>query len=323
MLDSKPLLFPTDFPPIRRRRATTLQVNLGYRCNQSCVHCHVNAGPSRTEAMDEGTLADVVAYLEQGGTEVLDITGGAPELNPVFRPLVEAARGLGVHVMDRCNLTIMEEPGQDDLAAFLAAQQVEIIASLPCYLEGNVDGQRGGGVFQASIRGLRRLNALGYGMGGDDPALRLSLVYNPTDAVLPPPQCGLDADYRRELAARYGVHFDRLLALTNMPIQRFGSWLQSTGRFDQYLSLLKGAHRPENLDVVMCRDQVSIDWRGRVYDCDFNQMLGMALDRPAGGRLHIRDLTGPDALADAPIRTGEHCYGCTAGQGSSCGGALT
>jgi radical SAM/Cys-rich protein len=325
MLDSKPLLFPTDFPPIRRRRATTLQVNLGYRCNQSCVHCHVNAGPTRTEAMDEATLAEVIAYLEQGGTEVLDITGGAPELNGVFRPLVEAAHRLGVRVMDRCNLTILEEPDQADLAQFLAEHRVEIIASLPCYLEDNVDGQRGSGVFQASIRGLRRLNALGYGMSGgaEGPGLRLSLVYNPTDATLPPAQCVLEADYRRELAARYGVHFDQLLTLANMPIQRFGSWLQSKGRFDDYLGLLKGAHRPENLEAVMCRDQISIDWRGRVYDCDFNQMLGMALDGSAGGRLHIRDLTGPDALAGAPILTGEHCYGCTAGQGSSCGGALS
>jgi radical SAM/Cys-rich protein len=325
MLDSKPLLFPTDFPPIRRRRATTLQVNLGYRCNQSCVHCHVNAGPTRTETMDETTLADVIAYLEQGGTEVLDITGGAPELNAAFRPLVEAADRLGVRVMDRCNLTILEEPEQADLAPFLAGHRVEIIASLPCYLEDNVDGQRGSGVFQASIRGLRRLNALGYGMSGDaeGPGLRLSLVYNPTDATLPPAQCVLEADYRRELAARYGVHFDQLLTLANMPIQRFGSWLQSKGRFDEYLGLLKGAHRMENLEAVMCRDQISIDWQGRVYDCDFNQMLGMTLDGPAEGCLHIRDLTGPDALAGAAILTGEHCYGCTAGQGSSCGGALS
>ena len=322
MLDSKPLLFPTDFPSIHRRRATTLQVNLGYRCNQSCVHCHVNAGPARMEAMDAATVADVVAYLEQGGTEVLDITGGAPELTAVFRPLVQAAHRLGVHVMDRCNLTVLEEPGQEGLAEFLADQGVEIIASLPCYREENVDGQRGSGVFRASVRGLRRLNGLGYGMGGDTP-LRLNLVYNPEDATLPPPQCVLEDDFRRELAARHGVRFDRLLTLANMPIQRFGSRLQSNGRFDDYLRLLKGAHRSENLEAVMCRDQISIDWQGRVYDCDFNQMLGMALDRPAGGRLHIRDLTGPDALAGAAILTGEHCYGCTAGQGSSCCGALS
>jgi len=324
MLDSKSLLFPTDFPPIRRRRASTLQVNLGYRCNQSCVHCHVNAGPKRTEEMDETTLADVIAYLEQGGTELLDITGGAPELNAVFRPLVTAARRLGIHVMDRCNLTILEEDGQEDLAEFLAGHGVEIVASLPCYLQENVDQQRGDGVFQASIRGLRRLNALGYGRGGEETAaLRLSLVYNPIGASLPPPQCALEADYKREMAQRYGVSFDRLLTLTNMPIQRFGSWLQSKGHFEVYMDLLKGAHRPENLDIVMCRDQISIDWRGQVYDCDFNQMLGMAIDTDAGERLHIRDLTGPDALSGGAIRTGEHCYGCTAGQGSSCGGALS
>jgi len=323
MLDSRPLLFPTDFPAIRRRRASTLQVNLGYRCNQSCVHCHVDAGPRRTEAMDDATLADVIAYLEQGGTEVLDITGGAPELNAVFRPLVVAARRLGIQVMDRCNLTILEEAGQEGLAEFLALHRVEIVASLPCYLEENVDGQRGRGVFEASIRGLQRLNALGYGKGGDeDSALRLNLVYNPTDAVLPPAQCALEADYKRELAARYSVHFDRLLTLANMPIQRFGSWLQSKGRFAEYMTLLKDAHCAENLHDLMCRDQISIDWRGHVYDCDFNQMLDMALQRPAGGQVHIRDLTGPDALAGAAILTGEHCYGCTAGHGSSCGGAL-
>jgi radical SAM/Cys-rich protein len=324
MLDSKPLLFPTDFPPIRRRRASTLQVNLGYRCNQSCLHCHVNAGPKRSEAMDEATLADVIAYLERGGTEVLDITGGAPELNAAFRPLVIAARGLGIRVMDRCNLTILEEAGQDDLAEFLASHHVEIIASLPCYLEENVDRQRGDGVFQASIRGLRRLNRLGYGRGDDDgSALRLNLVYNPTDASLPPPQCALEADYKREMAQRHDVYFDQLLTLANMPIQRFGSWLQSKGQFGAYMNLLKGAHRAENVDVVMCRDQISIDWRGYVYDCDFNQMLGMGLDKEAGERLHIRDLSSPDALSGAAIRTGEHCYGCTAGQGSSCGGALS
>jgi radical SAM/Cys-rich protein len=323
MLDSKSLLFPTDFPSIRRRRASTLQVNLGYRCNQSCVHCHVNAGPKRTETMDAATMADVIAYLEQGGTEMLDITGGAPELNAVFRPLVAAARRLGIRVTDRCNLTILEEAGHEDLAEFLAGHRVEIIASLPCYLEENVDRQRGDGVFQASIRGLRRLNALGYGRGGDDDsALRLNLVYNPTDASLPPPQCTLEVDYKREMELRYDVYFDRLLTLANMPIQRFGSWLQSKGHFGAYMDLLKGAYRAENLDGVMCRDQISIDWRGHVYDCDFNQMLDMALDREAGERLHIRDLTGPDILSGSEIRTGEHCYGCTAGQGSSCGGAL-
>jgi radical SAM/Cys-rich protein len=329
VLDSKPLLFPTDFPPLRSRRPQTLQVNLGYRCNQSCTHCHVDAGPKRTETMDWTTLDQVLSYLRRGGTEVLDITGGAPELNAVFRPLVEGARGLGLRVLDRCNLTILEEPGQGDLAPFLARHRVEIIASLPCYLEDNVDGQRGSGVFQASLRALRRLNALGYGRG--DPLLVLNLVYNPTGPSLPPPQCALEADYKRELAARYGIQFDRLLTLANMPIRRFGSWLQSKGQFGDYLALLKGAHRPENLDAVMCRDLISIDWRGYVYDCDFNQMLDLPAAaapgaaptlQPAPERLHIGDLEGPAALAGREIRIGEHCYGCTAGQGSSCGGAL-
>lgn len=322
MLDSKPLLFPSDFPALHRRHPTTLQVNLGYRCNQSCVHCHVDAGPKRTESMDAETLAAVIAYLRKGGTEVLDITGGAPELNAVFRPLVVAARDLGLRVMDRCNLTILAEPGQHDLAEFLATHQVEIIASLPCYLEENVDGQRGQGVFAASVRGLQRLNALGYGNGHS--GLLLSLVYNPTGATLPPPQGALEADYRRELAARFGVRFDRLLTLANMPIRRFGSWLQSKGQFHAYLDLLRAAHREENLEAVMCRDLVSIDWQGFVYDCDFNQMLDLPVpDATGAGRLHIRDLDGPVALTGRAIHTGAHCYGCTAGQGSSCGGALS
>jgi radical SAM/Cys-rich protein len=298
-----------------------LQVNLGYRCNQSCVHCHVDAGPKRREEMDFETLAAVVAYLRRGGTRVLDITGGAPELNAVFRPLVEAARGLGVHVMDRCNLTILEEPEQADLAEFLAAHRVEVIASLPCYLAENVDAQRGDGVFEASIAGLGRLNRLGYGDGTS--GLKLNLVYNPAGATLPPPQCALEADYKRELAARYGVRFDHLLTLANMPIRRFGSWLQSKGQFDDYMSTLKQAHRVENLESVMCRDLISIDWQGYVYDCDFNQMLALSTDAGEGRRVHIAALSGPDDLAGGTIRVGDHCYGCTAGQGSSCGGALS
>lgn len=319
MLDSKPLLFPTRFPKLTRRLPTTLQVNLGYRCNQSCVHCHVDAGPKRREEMGTETLAHVLDYLRLGGTRTLDITGGAPELNAVFRPLVEAARGLDVHVMDRCNLTIFEEPGQAELAPFLARHRVEIIASLPCYLAENVDAQRGGGVFEASIRGLRQLNRLGYGDG--DSGLVLNLVYNPIGATLPPPQRALEDDYKRELRRRYGIRFDRLLTLANMPIRRFGSWLQSKGQFKDYLTLLKGAHQDENLDAVMCRDLISIDWRGYVYDCDFNQMLNLQLER-AGGVAHISDLAGPEAVEGGLIRVGEHCWGCTAGQGSSCGGAL-
>ena len=320
MLDSKPLLFPTRFPKLTRRRPTTLQVNLGYRCNQSCAHCHVDAGPKRREEMGSETLAQVMDYLRLGGTRTLDITGGAPELNAVFRPLVEAARALDIHVMDRCNLTILAEPGQADLAEFLAGHRVEIVASLPCYLAENVDAQRGDGVFEASIRGLQQLNQLGYGDGAS--GLVLNLVYNPLGAMLPPAQSALEAEYKRELDARYGVRFDRLLTLANMPIRRFGSWLQSKGQFGDYLALLKGAHRDDNLDGVMCRDLISVDWRGYVYDCDFNQMLDLPVEQ-AGGRLHIRDLIDPSTMEGGPIRVGEHCWGCTAGQGSSCGGAMS
>ncbi|MCU0836651.1 MAG: arsenosugar biosynthesis radical SAM protein ArsS [Chromatiaceae bacterium] len=319
MLDSKPLLFPTDFPAIARERLETLQVNLGYRCNQSCVHCHVDAGPKRREEMSAKTADAVLDFLARGRIARLDITGGAPELNANFRRLVSAARRLGVHVIDRCNLTILEEPGQEDLAEFLAAHRVEVVASLPCYLEENVDRQRGNGVFEGSIRGLRRLNALGY--GEPESGLELNLVYNPLGPVLPPPQCALEADYRRVLAERYGVRFNQLFTLTNMPIRRFGSMLQSQGRFADYLGLLKSAHREENLGAVMCRSLISVDWQGYLYDCDFNQMLDLPMADGGAERPHIRALAA-EALAGRRIQVGEHCYGCTAGQGSSCAGAL-
>ena len=312
-----PLMQHYGFPALRRARLETLQVNLGYRCNQSCLHCHVNAGPQRTEMMGRETLSDVLAFLEVSGVHRLDLTGGAPELNPHFRELVLRARELGVHVIDRCNLTVLEEPGQEGLAEFLAAQKVELIASLPCYLEDNVDRQRGKGVFERSLRALRRLNALGYGAPGSD--LELNLVYNPQGPALPPAQAGLEADYKRILAEGHGVVFNRLYTLANMPIQRFGSTLISKGRFNEYMALLHGAHREENLEAVMCRTLISVDWRGYVYDCDFNQMLGL----PLGGRAqtHLSELIGRE-LAGSPIAVRDHCYGCTAGQGSSCGGAL-
>lgn len=319
MLDSKSLLFPTDFPSLRRRGLDALQVNLGYRCNQSCVHCHVDAGPKRNEQMAAETVDAVLDFLRRERPRMLDLTGGAPELNPHFRRLVESARELGVEVMDRCNLTILEEPGHEDLASFLAAHRVRIVASLPCYLEENVDGQRGKGVFGASIAGLRRLNAQGYGDGRS--GLLLDLVYNPTGPRLPPPQCSLEPDYKRVLGERYGVRFDNLLTLANMPIRRFGSMLQSQGGFASYMDLLKASHRNENLDAVMCRSLVSVDWRGYLYDCDFNQMLDLPLDHGAGRR-HISAFSG-SRLGGTPIQVGEHCYGCTAGQGSSCGGALS
>ncbi|MBI3937383.1 MAG: arsenosugar biosynthesis radical SAM protein ArsS [Betaproteobacteria bacterium] len=314
-----PLIEASDFPAIRRRRLETLQVNMGYRCNQSCVHCHVNAGPTRTEMMSRETVSELISFLKVSAVKVLDLTGGAPELNPHFRSLVLAARNLGVHVMDRCNLTVLEQPGQEDLAQFLAAEQVEVVASLPCYLEENVDRQRGKGVFESSIRALRALNALGYGRS--DSGLVLNLVYNPQGPTLPPEQGRLEADYRRHLGGKFGVAFNRLFVLTNMPIQRFGSMLISKGRFESYMELLKSAYQPENLESVMCRTLLSVDWRGHVYDCDFNQMLGLPLAWRGRPRVHLRDLMGAE-LEGNPIVVKDHCYGCTAGQGSSCGGAL-
>jgi radical SAM/Cys-rich protein len=318
-----PLLAATDFPPIRRRSLDTLQVNLGYKCNQSCLHCHVAASPQRTEMMDGDTIAQVIEVLRARKVGALDLTGGAPELNEHFRHLVRQARALGVRVIDRCNLTILSEPGQEDLAAFLAEQGVEVTASLPCYSPANVDRQRGDGVFERSIAGLRQLNALGYG----DPAhhlksgLVLNLVYNPQGAVLPPAQGPLEAEYKRELLLHFGIRFDHLFALTNMPIQRFGSTLVSKGTFGTYLQLLRGSYRSENLETVMCRSLLSVDWQGLLYDCDFNQMLGLRANLGRSARPHLRDLLQHDA-AGTDIRIADHCYGCTAGQGSSCGGAL-
>ncbi len=314
-----PLMRDSDFPAIRRNRLETLQVNLGYKCNQSCVHCHVNAGPTRTETMSRETIDDVLAFIRAARVTRLDITGGAPELNTHFRELVDAATGLGVHVMDRCNLTILEQPGQEDLARYLAAKKVEIVASMPCYLEDNVDRQRGKGVFESSVRGLQLLNRLGYGVAGS--GLELTLVYNPQGAVLPPPQEALEADYRRHLGERFDIVFDHLYVITNMPIQRFGSMLVSKGQFEHYMDLLKNAYQPANLEGVMCRNLLSIDWRGYAYDCDFNQMLGLPLAYKGRPRTHLRELIGAD-IANNPIVVADHCYGCTAGQGSSCGGAL-
>ncbi|MBV8033269.1 MAG: arsenosugar biosynthesis radical SAM protein ArsS [Betaproteobacteria bacterium] len=311
-----PLMQRYGFPAIRRGRLETLQVNLGYRCNQSCLHCHVNAGPQRTESMSRETLSDVLVFLEVNRVRVLDITGGAPELHPGFRELVRKARALGVRVIDRCNLTILTEPGYEDLPAFLGEMQVEVIASLPCYTEELVDRQRGKGVYERSIEGLKRLNRRGYGKGG----LVLNLVYNPQGPSLPPPQEALEADYRRILGEQHGIVFDRLFTLANMPIQRFGSMLISRGQFNEYMALLHGSHREENLEAVMCRSLVSVDWRGEVYDCDFNQMLDVPL-KMGSRRVRLADLIGRDVEGN-PIAVRDHCYGCTAGQGSSCGGAL-
>ena len=316
MRDTRPLLLNSDFPPVYRAKLDTLQVNLGYLCNLSCVHCHVNAGPTRTEQMDAETIDQILALVDRQGIKTLDLTGGAPELNPHFRYLVRTARARGVRVIDRCNLTVLLEPGQEDLAAFLAGQQVEISASLPCYSQDNVEAQRGKGVYNSSIEALRQLNALGYGS-----ELILNLVYNPVGPVLPPPQLGLEADYRRELAARFGIAFNELFTITNMPISRFGAVLLAQGQYYEYMALLRANYSDANVPTLMCRSLISVDWRGYLYDCDFNQMLDMpmlASDR----RRHISDLLRDPGVEGNPVFTAEHCYGCTAGQGSSCGGAL-
>ena len=311
-----PLLRHYRFPAIARARLETLQVNLGYKCNQSCLHCHVNAGPTRTEMMSGETVEDVVVFLEKGRIRTLDVTGGAPELHPEFRHLVTRARKLGVRVIDRCNLTVLLEPGQEDLASFLSENKVEITASLPCYTEELVDRQRGKGVYEKSMRAIRMLNALGYG-----DRLELNLVYNPQGPALPPQQDKLEADYKRILGETFGIRFNRLLTLANMPIQRFGSTLISKGQFNQYMTLLHEAHRDENLAAVMCRTLISVDWQGDVYDCDFNQMLDLPLAVPGKKRVKLSDLIGRD-LEGNPIAVRDHCFGCTAGQGSSCEGAL-
>jgi radical SAM/Cys-rich protein len=318
MHDTLPLLKKTHFPAINRTRLDTLQVNLGYKCNQSCVHCHVNAGPNRTEMMDADTLALIPQVLAARGLQTLDLTGGAPELHEGFRGLVQAARAKGVRVIDRCNLTILFEPGQEDLAEFLAEQRVDIVASMPCYSAANVDKQRGDGVFDLSIAALQKLNKLGYGQSGSD--LSLNLVYNPQGPSLPPEQQALQADYKRELFAHFGIVFNELYALTNMPIQRFGSTLVSKGTFDTYMDLLKNSFQQQNLGGVMCRNTVSVDYQGWLSDCDFNQQLGLSLGT-SGVKRHLRDLL-KTSLDEQAIRVAGHCYGCTAGQGSSCGGAL-
>lgn len=319
MLATLPFLEKIRFPALRRAELDTLQVNLGYRCNQQCLHCHVNAGPRRTEMMERETVQHVLAFLRASRAATLDITGGAPELNPHFRELVRAARAAGARVIDRCNLTILGEPRHEDLAEFLAAQRVEITASLPCYLKDNVDRQRGKGVFEASLRALKSLNELGYGNGRS--GLVLNLVYNPQGPSLPPAQTTLEAAYKQQLGDNHGIVFDHLYTLANMPIQRFGSTLLSKGQFESYMTLLRDAHRDANLDAVMCRRSVSVDWQGYVYDCDFNQMLDLPLRVDSRQRTHIKDLVAA-RLADNPIVVKDHCYGCTAGQGSSCGGAL-
>jgi len=317
MKDTFDHLADTDFPQIKRSRLDTLQVNLGYLCNQQCLHCHVDASPRRSEIMSIETIKDVLEFIRSRDIKTLDLTGGAPEMNPHFNLLVEQAKKLGVHVIDRCNLTILLESGYKDTAKFLAENEVEVVASMPCYLEENVDAQRGKGVFSGSIEGLKLLNKFGYGI---DKKLQLNLVFNPQGINLPPAQLPLEQNYKKELKQRFDISFNRLFTITNMPIKRFGSTLLSKGLFDEYMSVLKNSYSQENLSGVMCRTTLSVDWQGYVYDCDFNQMLDLPLG-PDALNTHINDLRQSD-FKGRDIAIMDHCYGCTAGQGSSCGGAL-
>ncbi len=306
-------------PRLRARGLTTLQVNVGKQCNQACRHCHVDAGPHQT-GPEVNMGAEVAAAVERlvrgGGIRTLDLTGGAPELNPHFRRLLQTARAAGVHVMDRCNLSVLFEPGQEDLAEFLAAHAVEVVASLPFYSAQRTDAQRGAGVFDKSIEGLRRLNRVGYGRG--DPARPLNLVYNPVGAYLPGPQGQLEADYKRALAQRFNVTFDGLYCITNMPIARFLEWLRRSGNEAAYRQRLLDAFNPAAVEGLMCRDLVSVGPDGRLYDCDFNQMLGLGVEAAAPQTVHELDVA---RLAARRVVTDDHCLGCTAGAGSSCGGA--
>ncbi|MEM1085990.1 MAG: arsenosugar biosynthesis radical SAM (seleno)protein ArsS [Verrucomicrobiota bacterium] len=300
--------------PLERGEFETLQINVGRKCNQTCTHCHVDAAPWRTEMMDEPTAHKVGDWIREHRPRVVDITGGAPELSEFFRYFVETAKSVGAHVIDRNNLTIIETRSHAYLPEYLASHGVEVVASLPCYLEDNVDSQRGDGVFQKSIRALKKLNAVGYGHG-----LPLTLVYNPIGAKLPPDQQELEKDYKTELRARYGIEFSRLFTITNLPIARFAVELREQGQWDEYMELLANSFNPSTVDGLMCRSTINIGWQGEVFDCDFNQMLKMQLgdERP----LFLWDVT-PESLAKLPIRTGNHCLGCTAGAGSSCTGAL-
>ena len=318
MHDTLPYLEPSDFPEIYRKQVEVLQVNLGYLCNLSCVHCHVNAGPTRTELMSKANIDQLILLLANKNIHTLDLTGGAPEMHPHFKTLVKAARQQGLRVIDRCNLVILEEPEYEDLAAFLHQNQVEITASLPCYLEDNVDAQRGKGVFSKSLSALKKLNKLGYGQ--ENSPYILNLVFNPQGAQLPPNQTELEKAYKDHLQTHYGIFFNQLYAVTNMPIQRFGSTLISKGQINDYLKLLKDNFYDRNLANVMCKNTLSIDWQGYVYHCDFNQMLDLPLGSSTQ-KLHFTKLNLP-LLQGTEIAVRQHCYGCTAGQGSSCGGSL-
>lgn len=304
-------------PRLHATGIEVLQINVGKLCNQTCTHCHVDAGPDRRESMTRETAEAVIRVLAESDIPTLDITGGAPEMNPNFRWLVKEARRLGRRVIDRCNLTILVAPGFTDLPEFLSENEVEVVASLPCYLEENCDAQRGNGVFRRSIDALRRLNDLGYGQ--PDSGLTLTLVYNPVGPSLPPSQDKLEAAYRRELAARYGVSFSRLFTITNMPISRFLDDLLRTEQYDAYMPKLSDSFNPAAVEGVMCRTTLSVDWQGRLFDCDFNQMLGMGLKPDLPQNIHDLNLS---RLVGRRIATGRHCFGCTAGAGSGCQGAI-
>ena len=299
---------------LRRGTAEILQLNVGKRCNLTCAHCHVNAGPARREMMTRETIDRILEWLDRTTIRTVDLTGGAPEMIPDFCYLVASLREMGRHVMDRCNLTILLEPDLKGMAEFLAEQEVEIVASMPCYSPENVNAQRGDGVFDASITALRKLNALGYGT-----RLPLNLVYNPVGATLPGPQAELEADYKRELDAEFGIHFNHLFTITNLPIARFASWLRHNGEYEQYMQLLIDSFNPATLSGLMCRNTINVGWRGEVYDCDFNQMLGMRWQ--SGKPLFLWDIDAA-RVRNRRIATGDHCFGCTAGAGSSCGGAV-
>jgi len=304
---------------LKRRAVDVLQVNLGRYCNQACIHCHVEAGPTRKEMMSRDTVEAVLRFLAASKIPTLDITGGAPELHEDFDYLVESAVGLGRHVMDRCNLTVIFEPGKDYLPELFRRHGVELVCSLPCYTAEKVDQQRGKGTFDLSIRALRLFNELGYGQPGSE--LILNLVYNPVGPHLPPPQEKLEQDYKRILRDRFGIEFNHLYCLTNMPITRYAMHLKLRGEYNRYVELLSANFNAATLDQVMCRNLISVGWDGSVYDCDFNQMLGLAITDGAGKRLHISSLT-LEQVAHRAITMGDHCYACTAGSGSGCGGAL-
>jgi radical SAM/Cys-rich protein len=304
--------------PLRPGRLDIFQMNLGKMCNQTCRHCHVDAGPDRREVMSRETMELCLAALAKTSIPTVDLTGGAPEMNPHFRWLVEEVRKLGRHVMDRCNLTILETKPHYELPGFLAEHRVEVVCSLPHYRALNTDKQRGEGVYEQSIRALKRLNALGYGDGQS--GLRLVLVTNPVGAFLPAGQASLEAEWKRELLRNHGIRFDSLYALTNMPISRFLEWLRESGNLEAYLQRLVTAFNPAAARGVMCRNTLSVGWDGQLYDCDFNQMLELPVE--AGAPRHIRDFDLA-ALEARTIVTDRHCFGCTAGAGSSCGGATT